>query len=152
LSKALKSRKVDAITSYPPMSIAIKKQLDVNVIYNSPSLQHKLIDVISVNEKILKKFPEIHNKLCEAWDLSLEYAKSHPQESFSILTERLHMSKAEFTQSMEKIHLITPNEQPQYFDQDGIIKNSLIETGKIIFMHKDVDIDYSQFIFNNHAH
>lgn len=153
LSSALKSGKVDAITTYPPRSIAIKKQQDVNVIFDSSAIPQKMLDVIALNQKILEKNPNFQIQFIKAWGLTLDYAHKHPEDAYNTLTDRIPISIDEFKQSMKLIHLVNADEQVEYFNQNDVVKNNLIETGSIVFEDSDIkDIEYSKFIYNKNIH
>ncbi|MFK7815396.1 MAG: ABC transporter substrate-binding protein [Gammaproteobacteria bacterium] len=149
LPKALKTGKVDAITSYPPVSIAIKKQIEINVLFDSSLIPRKLIDVIAINKNVLKHNPKLRQSFLQAWGETLRYAEENPESSYQTLTERLHISIQEFKNSMSLINLVGIDEQDQYFNQD-IIKDNLVKTGDIVFKHLDTSkVDYSEFIYAN---
>lgn len=151
MTSALKTGKVDAITSYPPLSTLIKKELTVNILFNSSSIPNEILDLVAINQKTLAKHPELQKKFIKAWKFTLDYVAKHPDESYSILTERLPMSIEEFKQSMKQIYLVNAEEQQSYFNGHGILKENLIKTGEIVFMHFDnKEIDYSQFIYDEH--
>ncbi len=149
LPKALGSGKVDAITKYAPTSITIKKQHDVNVIFDSSEIPHKLLDIIAINDELLTDNKLLQNKLFLAWQLTLEYIDNHPENSYQILTERMHVSENEFSDSMKLINLVSDTEQTNYFNSNGIIHNNLENMGEIIFMHSNNNIDYSKFMLDN---
>ena len=152
LHKALKSGKVDAITSYPPLSIAIKKQLDVNVIFDSSSIPHKLLDIIAIKKEVIEKNPDLQNRFKQAWKLTLEFAQQHPEESYNTLTERLPISIDEFKHAMSLVHLVSAQEQEQYFSKEGVLNNNLIKVGRVVFKHLDNEkIDYSQFLYKDYV-
>ena len=151
LAKALKAGKVDAITSYPPNSIKVKKELDVNVIFDSSQIPHKLLNVIAVNNELLIDNPNLQDRFRSVWKLTLDYVNNN-QKAYEILTERLHISIDEFKKSMELIQLIDASDQEKYFNKDGIIKDTLIKTGEIVFMNsKQEDINLSEFIYQSEA-
>lgn len=151
LPRALKTGKVDAITSYPPVSISIKKQHDVNVLFDNSSIPQIILDVVAINKKILENNPELQNLFLRAWGETLEYVERNQEDSYTILTERLLISIEEFKNSMSHIKLVGAHEQDQYFNETNILKDNLDKTGDIVFMHLDSSkIDYSQFIYNSH--
>ena len=151
LSRALKTGKVDAITSYPPLSIAIKKQLDVNVLFDSSQLPDNVLDVIAIDQEILDQYPGVHNRMTIAWGLTLSYANENPKESLEILTERIPISVSEFKQSMENIHLVTAEEQQYYFSNEGMVEDYLMNMGSMVFKKPQDEIDYSQFLRESYA-
>lgn len=150
LPRALKTGKVDAITSHLPVSIAIKKQLDVNTLFDSSLIPQKLLDVIAINKQVLINNPKFQKQFLQAWGNTLAYAENNQDDSYRILTERLPISIKEFKNSMALIHLVGADDQDQFFNEDGIFKDNLAETGEIVFMHLDTSkIDYSQFIYSS---
>ena len=150
LAKALVTKKVDAITSYPPISISLKKQHEVKTIFDSSKISQTLLDVIAINTKSLAEQPKLQERLKHMWKLTLDYVNEHPEESYLTLTERIPISIEEFKDSMKMINMVSAEEQAKYFGQDGIIMNSLIKTGEFIFMNSEnKDIDYSLFIYQS---
>lgn len=145
---ALKTGEVDAITSFPPASVAIKKQMRVNVLFDSSTIPNEILDVITIHNEILAKNPELQNKLLQTWKLILEYSDNYSEEAYSTLTERLMISVNEFKQAMGHIILVGHHEQSQYFTEDLLMK-SLLKTGEVVFKHLETEeIDYSQFIYS----
>ena len=145
---ALKTGKVDAITSYPPASVAIKKQFDINVLFDSSKIPNEILDVIAINNEILENNPELQKQLLQVWKLILDYTRDYSDDSYSILTERLMISGNEFKQAMAHINLVGHHEQSQFFTEDLLMK-LLSKTGNVVFKHLEVEIiDYSQFIYN----
>ena len=148
LPQSLNSGKVDAIISFVPVSIAIKKQNNVNVLFDSSSIPQKLLDVISINKDTLATNRGLQKRFIKAWALTLDYYQNNPEESYETLIERLPISLEEFKQSINLIYLVSAEEQEQYFRKEGKIKESIIKIGKIVFMHFDSDeIDYSKFLY-----
>ncbi|MBT8112736.1 MAG: ABC transporter substrate-binding protein [Gammaproteobacteria bacterium] len=145
---ALKTGKVDAITSYPPTSVAIKKQMGVNVLFDSSIIPNEILDVIAINKEVLAKNPELQKQLLQTWKLTLDYTRNYSEEAYNILTERLMISVNDFKQAMDHINLVGHHEQSQYF-KEGLLMESLLKTGEVVFKHLEVEeIDYSQFIYN----
>ncbi len=150
LAKALKTKKVDAITSYPPISISIKKQLEVKTIFDSSQISQIILDVVAINSKSVAKHPNLQEKLREVWKLTLDYVNEHPDDSYITLTERIPISIQEFKDSMKSIMIVSADEQETYFEQDGVILKNLVEIGDFVFMSTDKkDIDYSKFIYQS---
>ena len=149
LSRALSSGRVDAITSYPPNSIAIKKQMDVNVLFDSSQMQDDFLDVIAINKKILDENPSLHYKFLNAWDLTIKYANVHPDESYVILTERIPISINEFKQAMKNIHLVSAVQQQEYFSENSMIIDYFTKIGDIVFNNSKEEVNYSKFIYES---
>ena len=150
LTSSLKSGKVDAITSYPPKSILIKKQLNTNVIFSSASIAQNILDVIALDKNILEKTPDLQNKFIEAWGLTLDYVSKNTEESYSTLAERLYISAEDFKKAMNNIHLVNKAEQDAYLNDVDALTKCFKNTGDIVLRHLDLEnFDYSRFIFQN---
>ena len=149
LSKALKTGSVDAITSYPPLSIVVKKQLDVNVIFDSSQIPQVLVDVVAINKNILTKHPKLQYSIRKVWKRTLDYVNDHPNDAYTSLVERLRISVEEFKDSMKLIQLVNSDEQSEYFMRNGIIFNNLVKTGEVVYMNSNKEnVDYSKFMID----
>ena len=146
---ALENGEIDAITSYPPTSITIKKLLEVNNIFDSSKISEEIIDVLAIDNNILKKFPDIQTKLHQAWDKTYKFVQANPNIAHKTLVERLPISIEEFKTSMYNIDLVPAEKQNEYLKPGGITIQALKKIGNFVFMQNDEKIlDYSQFVYN----
>ena len=149
LASSLKTKKVDAVTTYPPTSITLKKLLRVNQLFDSSKIPNEVIDVIAIDQEVIEQNPELQPKLQQVWALSHEFVKNNPDKANDILVERFPISINEFNESMNYITIVTHDEQNNYLKPNGVIQHSLNSIGNIVYMNGDSEeIDYSQFIYN----
>ena len=148
VESSLITGKIDAITTHPPSSVAIKKLHRVNKLFDSSEIPGEIIDVVAIDKDILTRFPELHTKLQQVWAHTLEYVKTNPEEAYNTLIERFDISLNELKGSMKEIFLISSDEQMEYLKPNGITQKSLNKIGNIVFKNSDNNIDYSQFIYN----
>ena len=152
LPNALKTGKVDAITSYPPKSFSVKKQLEVNVIFDSSKLPHYLLEIVAVNKNVLIKHPDLQGRFRKAWDLTMDYVNSNPDDAYITITDHYNLSAEEYKKSMDDAHILSANEQDKYFNEDKILKESLNKIGEVVFNNSNQQgTNYSQFIFQSES-
>lgn len=148
MESSLITGKIDAITTYPPSSVAIKKRNRVNLLFDSSEIPGEIIDVVAIDKDILTRLPELHTKLQQVWAHTLEYVKTNPEEAYNTLIERFDITLNEIKESMKEIYLVSSDEQMEFLKPNGIAQQSINKIGNIVFMNSDNDIDYSQFIYN----
>ena len=147
---ALKTGKVDAITSYPPHSVTIQKLLQVNQIFDSSEIPGEIMEILAIDKKVLSKRPDLQGKLHRVWGKTREYIETNPDKAYATLVERFPISIEEFKQAMEKIQLVGSEDQNKYLTLGGIAQTTLEKIGNNVFLHSEKKpSDYSQFIYNN---
>ena len=137
MTSSLKSGKVDAVTSYPPASITIKKLIRVNQLFDSSEIPGEIMDVIAIDKKIVAKFPELPAKLQQVWARALEYVKVNPDQAYSILVERFPISTEEFKQAMHNISIVDANEQSKFLNHNGVTQQNLSKIGSVVFKNEN---------------
>ncbi len=150
MKSSLITGKVDAITSYPPESVNIKKLIDVNHIFDSSDIPGEIIDIIAIDQDTLARIPELQTKLQQVWARTLKFVKNHPDKAYNTLIKRFQITIEDFKQSMGDIYLIGSDEQIKYLNPYGRVQQSLNKIGSIVFLQNNNDIDYSKFIYNKH--
>ena len=147
---ALKTGKVDAVTSYPPHSVTIQKLLQVNQIFDSSEIPGEIIGVLSIDKEVLNKRPDLQSKLHRIWGKTRKFIETNPEKAYATLVERFPISIEEFKQSMEKIQVVRSEDQNKYLAPDGMTQMTLEKVGNNVFIHsKQKPLDYSQFIYND---
>ncbi len=145
----IENGEVDAITTYPPTSITTKKLLEVNTIFDSSQIPNEIIDVLAIDNTILKRYPDIQTKLHQAWHKTNKFIQTNPDTAYEILVERLPISIEEFKDSMHNIDLAPTEKQKEYLKPNGITIQALKKIGRIVFMYgSDETLDYNQFIYS----
>ncbi len=149
LLSSLKSKKVDAITSYPPDSITVQKHLQVNKLFDSSHIRGEILDVLSIDKKVLDDHPDLQRKLQHVWAKTMKYIDANPEEAYATLVERFPISMNEFKEAMKDIHLIKSSEQSNFLAPNGVVQQTLEKISSIVFMdNNEEQIKYSQFIYN----
>ena len=111
--QSLDSGLIDAMVSYPPYSFEILNdpQQANHKIFTTAEIPNEILDTVSFSTRIIKENPNLVSKLQQAWQLSYDFLKQHPNEAIRLMAERQKISETEFNQSLEDIHLLSKTEQ-----------------------------------------
>lgn len=129
---ALLSGALDAYVTYPPTSISILKHDQFHRVFSSADIPFEIIDTVAVSVKTLRAEPEFVPKLHQAWQLALEFAKQHPQESSVIMAEREGISVGEFDKAAEGLEILDAAEQKKLFENPEALQKSAEEVCQVL--------------------
>lgn len=107
----MRSGLIDAIVTYPPYSIELKKQHQLTTIFSSAEIPQTIVDTVSVDSKVLKQDPMWVTKFHSVWQKTLEYMQQHPQQSYAIMAKREGITEEEFQIALNQLTLLNKNQQ-----------------------------------------
>ena len=93
---ALSRGRIDALVTYPPVSVQMLKNDNYHMIFSSADIPTEIIDVVSLSEQALKNNPQIVKQLHQAWDLAIDYYHQNPSQAAAIMVESLKVSADDF--------------------------------------------------------
>ncbi|MDH5729509.1 MAG: ABC transporter substrate-binding protein [Gammaproteobacteria bacterium] len=129
LEQAYINGELDAVVTYPPVSVRLQSRADSSIVFSTKEIPGEVIDVISVEKKLLEKRPEDIRKIKAAWQLALQYSKKNPAEAHQIMAKREGISAEEFRQALGDLQIIAESDQQKYFKQ---LKHNLENTRSIL--------------------
>lgn len=110
---------IDAMVSYPPYSLEILNdpQQTNHKIFTTAEIPNEILDTVSFSIKVIEENPDLVTKLQQAWQLSYDFLKQHPDEAIRLMAEREKISEIEFRQALAELYLLSRTEQ------DNLLKN-----------------------------
>lgn len=108
------SGKLDAVVTYPPLSVELSRNPKNNTLFSSQEIPGEILDVISAEASLLKTRKADFEKIRTAWDKALDYAAKHPEEAYAIMGKREGISGDEFASALESIKILALKDQTQY--------------------------------------
>lgn len=124
---------LDALVTYPPTSIEGLKVEGVRKLFTSREVPEEILDVLSIKQSVLERYPALPQQLLTAWQRAYEYTEQNPKQAFAIMAEREQISVEEFE------HMY--NNEIHVFDKDGALNilrdwssltNKLMETCEVL--------------------
>lgn len=116
MKQALMDGTVDAVQTYPPFSIDISKISETHQIFDSSKIPGKIIDVAAVNKNFLEHNQDVVLGVMQSYFEAQEELTNNPAKSISIMAKLEKISEDDYKQSLQRIKLISANEQASYFD------------------------------------
>ncbi|ARU58135.1 TauT family ABC transporter [Oleiphilus messinensis] len=102
---------IDALVTYPPTSIELLKQPDINLIFSSAEIPRQIIDTLSISERVLQEHPDLVSKIHQAWKLTLEYVEQNPDEAVAKMAKRERLSISDFSAALADMEILTAKDQ-----------------------------------------
>lgn len=117
--------KIDAFVSYPPYSLEVLRNEQYHQIFTSAEIPYEIIDSVAIATSVLKSNPGIDEKLLQAWDKALAYAKENPQHAYQIMAEREGITAEEFEATLGDLIILDADQQRKLLSNPESLKNSL---------------------------
>lgn len=139
VADAMDEGEIDAVATYPPTSAAVLGQPGRHVIFSSADIPGEVIGVICLDAPVLRQRPEIAARIVRAWDQALKFAQSNPDEAYTIMAQRMGMSRADFEAALGGIQLVSAASQPDYFGPDGKLRRIIAKQEALL--HRTGQLD-----------
>ncbi len=142
MEQAYDTNKIDAAVSYAPVSSRLASREDAGIIFTSKEIPGEVVDVVSVEETVLKERLEDVKKITMAWDKALKYMQTNPDDAKKIMAKREGISVQEFSDVLGDLYIVPIDEQAKYFPllkpSLKTVKDVLVRTGVLA---KDTSAD-----------
>jgi NitT/TauT family transport system substrate-binding protein len=139
MPEALRSGKVDAVLSYPPNSSEIEAAGIARSIFDSSQIPGEILDVLALDEAVIRDRPEAVAGLIRAFYRAVRYAKEQPDEAHRIMAQRQRVTPESFREALQSgITLVPLADQQRFLGRDSplpavvrSISTVLLERGQI---------------------
>lgn len=140
VEEAMLSGSVDAYVTYPPTSISILKRDQFHSIFSSADIPFEIIDTVAISAETLRAEPEFVPKLHQAWQMALDFAKQHPQESSAIMAEREGISVRDFDAAAQGLAILDAAEQVKLFENADALQQSAKDVCQVLVDIKSLEV------------
>jgi NitT/TauT family transport system substrate-binding protein len=121
----LASKEVDAVVTYAPQSLAASAVPGTRTIFSSTDVPGQILDVVAVRQSVLKRIPNLPERLAAVWGRALETLRDHPGEAIRIMARREGLSDEEFRRALADVHLVEEINQARMLAAGGQIEQAL---------------------------
>ncbi|MBM3393843.1 MAG: hypothetical protein FJY37_04245 [Betaproteobacteria bacterium] len=133
LATAVRSGEVDAVVTYPPMSLELEKSLRMRPLFSSAEIPGEVLDVLSFDATVLAQRQADVRAMLRAYVRAAQYARDHPDEAYRIMATQAGLSVEEFKQAIEGgIELVYAKDQHQFFAANGPLEQAVAFTSKVL--------------------
>jgi NitT/TauT family transport system substrate-binding protein len=133
MADALRSNKVDAITSYPPNSTEIENAGLAHTIFSSSRIPGEIVDVLALDQEIVHDRPDDVAAVIRAFYRAVRYAQEHPDEAWQIMSEREHVTPEEFRSSLQSgIALVPLADQQRFLGEKSSLRPVIARVSQLL--------------------
>ena len=133
MAEALKSGKVDAVTAYPPNSTEIASAGLARPIFSSSSIPGEIVDVLALDEAVIRERPEDVAGLIRAFYRAVRFAQEHPEEAWQIMAARERVTPEDFRETLQTgITLVPLADQQKFLGKDSILPGVTARVSQVL--------------------
>jgi NitT/TauT family transport system substrate-binding protein len=125
MEEALALGTVQAATTYPPFSEAIRQAGHSRVLFSSRETPGEILDLLVVDRHFLKREPGQVAALVRIWARAHRQARSAPESSVSWMARREGISPQAFRQTEEGLRYFSLREQRAMLQPQGPVQRNL---------------------------
>lgn len=133
MQEAYQRGDIDALVTYPPVSVAIKKDGKAHAFFTTASIPGEVIDVIAVDEQVATERADEVRRLLSAFHRAMEFAVREPSIAMPIMAAREGISPEEFSAALhDGVKLVGNQEQALYLGRGGRLAGVIDTSDRIM--------------------
>ena len=114
-------RQLDAIVTYPPVSLDYAEVVDARVVFSSRDIPSEIVDLLVIEQGIAAANSVKLEAFRRAFDRAVQFHDDHPDVALKMLAGRLGLSHEEFHRALvEDIRLVRATDQSDMLDASFI--------------------------------
>lgn len=130
---ALASGQVDAVVTYPPMSLDIQRAGTGQAVFTTAAIPGEVVDVLSFGEVTLRTRSKDVAAFQRAFHRAQEYAAAHPEESYRIMAARQRITPEEFRQALtDGVRMLGRDDQQAFLGPRGSLWGVVETTDRVL--------------------
>lgn len=152
MPEALRSGTVDAVPSYPPNSSEIEAAGIARPIFDSTRIPGEIVDVLALDEAVIRDRPEDVAGLIRAFYRAVRYAQEQPEEAWRIMAERQRVTPESFRQALQSGITMPPlADQQRFLGKDSSLQAVVQRISAVLHEHGQLSkADYESDLLSSH--
>lgn len=132
---------VDAIVTYPPVSIGIE-QTGGHVIFSTREIPREVIDIFAVAEDFASARTEDIQAFTRAYFRAVEFNDDNPEIAQPIMAARQRISTEAFASVIaDDLELIQLDVQDAYLKEGGLVDQAVVRTTRVIHQLQEATVE-----------
>lgn len=124
---------VDAIVTYPPMSIEVTRAGNFTQIFSTSQIPREIVDVLAFDAEVVRERRADVDAFVRGFFRAREYAAANQQEAYAIMAARQRVTPAEFESSVsDGVRLISRERQREFLGEGGSLPGTIATTRRIL--------------------
>jgi NitT/TauT family transport system substrate-binding protein len=133
MEEAFRRGELEAVVTYSPISTKLLRVAQPNLVFSTRDIPGEVVGVIAVEADVATSRPEEVVAVLRAFHRAMAYARQHP-DAYRIMAAREQLSVEEFRATLHNgdIHLVSTDEQADYFRPGGRLDTVVEYTDRIL--------------------
>jgi len=119
IQDALADGSVDAVVTYPPMSLEIERTGTVTRVFSSADIPGEVADIVSFSGETVHQRPSDVDAFVRAWGRAVQFVEENPAEAYAIIGRYIGISADELAVAYEDVVVISADRQEEFLRADG---------------------------------
>jgi NitT/TauT family transport system substrate-binding protein len=133
MADAIASGKVEAVVTYPPLSVDISRRGNAKEIFTSREIPGEVVDVLAFDEQTVADRAEAIRGFIRAFHRAQDYAKANPEEAWRIMAARERITPEEFRDSITNgVRVLQRADQPEFIGEGGRLQRLMLDTDRLL--------------------
>ncbi len=132
LEAAIANDEVDAVVSYPPVSVEILRAGEASPLFSSAQIPGEILDVVAIDADVIARRGEDVARLARGWERAKEFAREQPAAADVRMASREGLSVEEFRESLALIHIYSLADQRELLGPGGPVEATIRMTDSIL--------------------
>lgn len=133
MAQAFEQGTIDAMVTYPPVSLTVLKKPNATVLFTSSEIPGEVVDVIAVDETVARERHHQVAQLLHAFQQAIEFTKTNASEAYRIMAAREGITAEEFSVALtDGIRLVESSGQAEFLRPGGKLSAVIDRVDKIM--------------------
>ncbi len=122
MAKSLKDNKVDAIVTYPPVSLEFVGNKDFNTIFTSKEVPFEIVDVLAAPQSLFESRKDDLKKIVKGYEKAKTYAFDKNSDGMALMAKREGLSQKDFELALTDGLVLVPfdGQKDKYFKHNRL--------------------------------
>lgn len=133
MQEAFQKGQIDAMVTYPPVSVSIKKDGKAQAYFTTASIPGEVVDVIALDEQIVQERTDDVRRLLDAFHRAMQFTDKEPAIAIPIMATREGLAPAEFSSALQDgVKLVGRAEQAAYLGSGAKLSSVIDASDRIM--------------------
>lgn len=120
MAQAFEKGDIDAMVTYPPVSLTVLKNPNAKVLFSTAEIPGEVVDVIAVDETVARDRHHQVAQLLQAFQRAMDYTKTNAAEAHRIMAAREGITAEEFAAALtDGIRMVESSGQAEFLRPGG---------------------------------
>ncbi len=124
---------IDAVVTYPPMSVDIMRTGKAQRIFSSADIPGEVVDIVSFGREVIQQRSADIDAFERAWGRAVRYIEENPDDAYAVIGRNIGMTVGEVRESYDGVLIIPAERQEEFLNAEGPLAESILAMTDILW-------------------